>query len=368
MLSDILVVDFSQHLPGPYATLRLADRGAQIVKVETPQGDPARKPTMVDQKDNYLFRANGRNKKSIVLNLKEESQRYVALDLISKADVVIESFRPGVTRRLGISYEDAVKVNPGIVYCSLSGYGQDGPMHQLGSHDINYMALGGALAQLKDDSGTPIPPSLTIADMAGGLAASEAILAALVQRGKTGKGAYLDIAIADVVLSLMTTHVLLESATGEPHGLAKLSRGLVSYGIYQTKDERFVALAALESKFWENFCEAVERPQWRSAGMTPPNPDNPVYQDMKALFQSKTLAEWTAFSLVVDCCLTPVLEVGELHRHPQIQARGLIQERWGHRYAGTCYQQEHSVLEKAAPAPQLGEHTEEWLTRLMKNS
>ncbi|MED4581272.1 CaiB/BaiF CoA-transferase family protein [Brevibacillus choshinensis] len=368
MLSDILVVDFSQHLPGPYATLRLADRGAQVVKVETPLGDPARKPTMIDQKDNYLFRANGRNKKSIVLNLKEESQRYVALDLISQADVVIESFRPGVTKRLGISYEDAVKVNPGIVYCSLSGYGQDGPMQQLGSHDLNYMALSGALAQLTDDNGSPIPPSLTFADMAGGMAASEAILAALVQRGNTGKGAYLDIAIADVMLTMMTTHVLLESATGEQHGLSKLSRGLVSYGIYQTKDQRFVALAALESKFWENFCEAVEKPQWRTAGMTPPHDDNPVYQDMKALFQSRTLAEWTAFSLQVDCCLTPILEAGELYQHPQMQARGLIQECWGHRYVGTSYLESRFVLDSASPAPKLGEHTEEWLTRLMKNS
>lgn len=368
MLSGILVIDFTQHLPGPYATLRLADRGATVVKVETPQGDPARRSVIKTHGESELFLANGRNKQSVVLNLKEESQRYVALDLIRQADVVLESFRPGVAGRLGIGYEDAVKVNPGIVYCSLSGYGQSGPMHQLGSHDINYMALGGALAQLKDDGGAPIPPSLTFADMAGGMAAAEAILAALVQRGKTGKGAYLDIAIADVVLAMMTTHVTIESTTGEPHGLSILSRGLVAYGIYRTKDDRYVALGALESKFWENFCAAVERPQWRPAGRTPPHPDNPVYQEMKTLFQSRTLAEWTAFSLEVDCCLTPVLEVGELDAHPQIRSRGLIQERWGHRYVGTCYQESGPVLDAAMPAPGLGEHTDEWLRRLMKNS
>lgn len=227
MLSDIFVIDFSQHLPGPYATLRLADRGAQVLKVETPQGDPARKPAVQDQGDHYLFRAHGRNKKSMVLNLKEESQRYVALDLISKADVVIESFRPGVTTRLGISYEDAKRVNPGIIYCSLSGYGQDGPMHQLGSHDLNYMALSGALAQMVDDTGAPIVPSMTFADMAGGIAAAEAILAALVRRGKKGEGAYLDIALADVMVTMMTNHVMIESATGEQRGLAQLHKSLV---------------------------------------------------------------------------------------------------------------------------------------------
>ncbi|MED1949949.1 CaiB/BaiF CoA-transferase family protein [Brevibacillus centrosporus] len=366
MLSDILVIDFSQHLPGPYATLRLADRGAQIVKVETPRGDPARHSVLKDGTDRYMFQANGRSKKSMVLDLKEASQRSVALDLIRQADVVIESFRPGVTKRLGISYEDAQIVNPGVVYCSLTGYGQNGPMHQLGSHDMNFMALSGALAQLTDEEGVPIPPSMTFADMAGGMAASEAILAALIQRGKTGKGAYLDIAIADVVLSLMTTHVTVGSGSGEQHGLAKLSRGYVCYGIYRTKDNRYVALGALESKFWDNFCLAVERKQWLSAHMSLQREDNPIFQEMKQLFASRTIAEWTTFSLTIDCCLTPILEIGELHQHPQIQARGLIQEKWGHRYVGTCYLEQKSVLDKATPAPALGEHTEEWLVRLAR--
>lgn len=366
MLSDILVIDFSQHLPGPYATLRLADRGAQIVKVETPQGDPARHPKMKDQGDNYLFRAHGRNKKSMVLNLKEESQRFVALDLISQADVVIESFRPGVTKRLGISYEDVVQVNPRIVYCSLSGYGQNGPMHQMGSHDINYMAISGALAQMTDDDGAPIAPSMTFADMIGGIAASEAILAGLVQRGKTGKGTYLDISLADVMVTLMTNHVLMESATGNRRGLAKLHKSLVCYAIYQTKDQRYISLGALEPKFWENFCQAVEKPEWLSSHYSPQQDENPVYQEIQALIRSRTLAEWTSFSLEVDCCMAPILEAGELHDHPHIRERHLIEEQWGLRYVATCYQSEGSVLQHATPAPKLGEHTEEWLTRLMK--
>lgn len=366
MLSDILVIDFSQNLPGPYATLRLADRGAQIVKVETPQGDPARKPKMKDQGDSYLFRAHGRNKKSVVLNLKEESQRYVALDLIRQADVVLESFRPGVTKRLGISYEDVVEVNPQIVYCSLSGYGQKGPLHQMGSHDINYMAISGTLAQMTDEQGVPIVPSMTYADMIGGMAASEAILAGLIQRGKTGKGTYLDISLTDVMISLMTNHVLIESATGQRRGLKKLHNSLICYGIYQTKDKRFISLGALEPKFWENFCLAVKKPEWLDAHYSPQTADNPVFEEVKWLFSSRTLAEWTSFSMEVDCCLAPILEAGELHLHPHLQERGLIEELWGLRYVATCYQSEGSALHEATPAPKVGEHTEEWLTRLMK--
>jgi crotonobetainyl-CoA:carnitine CoA-transferase CaiB-like acyl-CoA transferase len=366
MLQDILVVDFSQYLPGPYATLRLADRGAQVIKVENLHGDPARHPAAEDGGDGYLFRANGRNKESIVLNLKEESQRYVALDLISKADVVIESFRPGVAKRLGISYEEAAAVNPGIVYCSLSGYGQNGPICQLGSHDLNYMAVSGVLSQLTDDTGAPVMPSLTFADMIGGIAASEAILAGLVQRGKTGKGVYLDIALADVMVSLLTNHILLESVTGAQRGIPGLHRRLVCYALYQTRDERYVALCALEPKFWEEFCRAVEKPEWLSARISLQRDDNPVYSQIKKLFRSRTLAEWTDFSLQVDCCLTPVLKVGEVRHHPQIKARRLIAEKWGLRYVATAYQEGESILANSLPAPELGQHTEDWLTRLMK--
>nr|WP_092270367.1 CoA transferase [Brevibacillus centrosporus] len=127
-------------------------------------------------------------------------------------------------------------------------------------------------------------------------------------------------------------------------------------------------MGALESKFWDNFCLDVERKQWLSARMSLQREDNPIFQEMKQLFASQTLAEWTTFSLTIDCCLTPILEVGELHQHPQIQARGLIQEKWGHRYVFTCYLEQKSALDKATPAPALGEHTEEWLARLARRS
>ena len=192
MLKGIKIADFTQNLPGPYATLRLADLGAEVIKIEPPTGDHARYPLEKDQKENYLFRSMNRNKKSLALNLKNEEDKEVALEIIRKSDVLIESYRPGVMERLGLGYEDIRAIHPTIIYCSLSGYGQEGSMHQLGSHDLNYMALSGVLAQLKDNTGKPIQPTITFADLIGGTSATEAILAALFNRERSGNGSYLD--------------------------------------------------------------------------------------------------------------------------------------------------------------------------------
>jgi alpha-methylacyl-CoA racemase len=364
MLQGIRVIDFSQYLPGPYASLRLADMGAEVIKVESPDGDPARSLREKDGGEGYIFRAQNRNKKSIVLNLKESEGQRIAQELISQADVVLESFRPGVAQRLGIGYEEMARKKPDLIYCSLSGYGQHGSMHHLGSHDLNYMALSGVLAQLKDEQGKPVHPSMTFADFIGGMAASEAILAALVQRGRTGKGAYLDIALADVMLTIMTNHVLIESATGEQHGIPILNKKVVSYYIYETKDNRFVSLAALEPKFWKNFCSAINREDWIPAHMTPPNPENSVFLEMKELFRSRSLEEWTQFAQDVDCCMAPILETGEVFTHSYVKERGLIEERWGLRYVATRYTEEGSLLVHSTPPPEKGEHTEELLNQL----
>lgn len=364
MLTGIRVIDFSQYLPGPYATLRLADLGAEVIKVESPKGDPARFPPEHDGGERYVFRAQNRDKKSVLLNLKERTEQLIVLDLIKEADVVIESFRPGVANRLGIGYEDVIKVKPDIVYCSLSGYGQEGEMSHLGSHDLNYMALSGVLSQLKDDEEKPIHPSTTLADLVGGVAASESIVAALLQKERSGKGAYLDIALADVMATLMTNHVLIESATGKPNGIERLDRNLICYGLYETGDGRFVSLAALEPKFWENFCMAVEKKEWLNAHLTAPEATNPIYIEVTELFASRTFAQWTEFSQQVDCCMTPVLETGELAHHPYYRSRKLIEERWGHQYVATRFHGGESLLGESTAAPKHGEHTKELLEKL----
>ena len=179
MLTGVRIIDFTNYLPGPFASLRLAELGAEVIKVESLAGDPARTTGREKDSDDPIFRANNRNKQSITLNLKNDQGRNIALRLIEKADVVIESFRPKVMGKLGLDYEAVVKIKPDIVYCSITGFGNDGEISSQGSHDLNYLAVSGVLAQLKDQYGKPIHPTTTLADYFGGFATSEKVLAAL---------------------------------------------------------------------------------------------------------------------------------------------------------------------------------------------
>jgi crotonobetainyl-CoA:carnitine CoA-transferase CaiB-like acyl-CoA transferase len=225
--------------------------------------------------------------------------------------------------------------------------------------------MSGILSQMKDNTGKPIHPTHTFADLIGAIAASESILAALVQRGKTGKGTYLDIAIADVMVSLMINHILIQSGTGEGDGISFLNNKVICYALYETKDGRYISLAALESKFWQNFCQAVHKEEWVPAQFTPPAEENPVYQEVKELFKQRTFAEWCAFSRKVDCCMTPVLETEELIDQPYIKERNLIKNVGGLRYALTRPGGQ-SFLDSDTPYPKLGEHTDEILASLRK--
>lgn len=356
MLEGIRVIDFSFYLPGPYATLRLADMGAEVIKVEPPDGEPARH--MGEKKDGtgLVFLANNRNKKSVTLNLKDGDGQEAARKLIKGADVVIESFRPGVTKRLGIDYETVKKDKPDIIYCSISGYGQSGEMSTLGSHDLNYMAVSGALAQMKNDAGEPVHPTNTFADLVGGIGANEAILSALLQRERKGEGCYLDLAIVDVMTLLMTNHLAYLDGAGEENGVPLLGGSVVSYQIYQTKDNRYMALAALEKKFWENFCKGIGREDLLRGQYAAAKDGDSVYEEMKALFRSRSMEEWTDFGLKTDCCLTPVLETSELSKSPVTGSRQVISDPgWGIR-------QVHSgnvEVSSLTPPPETGEHTEE---------
>ncbi|MDF0725512.1 CoA transferase [Cytobacillus sp. S13-E01] len=366
MLEGIRIIDFSQYLPGPHTTLRLAEMGAEVIKVEPPRGDPAR-ASIGKEDTGFVFQAQNRNKKSITLNLKDDNDRGTAISLMKSSDVVIESFRPGVTERLGIGYADIVKHKQDIIYCSLTGYGQTGSMRQLGGHDLNYMSVSGLLSQLKDENGRPIHPSNTIADFIGGITASEAILGALVKRERTGGGAYLDISITDSLLPLMSNHILIEKATGEQNGVPSLNSKLVCYHIYETKDGRFVSLGALEPKFWKNFCLALKRENWISEHFCSANNKNSIFIELKELFASQTLSEWTQFSLEVDCCLTPVLETNELIDQQLINERGLIFEKDGLRYTSTSYVQEQvSHINTVESPPKLGQHNDD-IKQLSKN-
>ena len=358
MLKGIKVVDFTQNLPGPYATLRLAELGAEVIKIEPPTGDYARYPLEEDQKENYLFRCMNQNKQSLAMNLKNEADKELAMEIIKSSDVLIESYRPGVMERLGLGYKDIQAVHPAIVYCSLSGYGQNGSMHQLGSHDLNYMALSGVLAQLKDGEGKPIHPTMTFADLIGGTSATESILGALFQRERTGKGCYLDIALLDTTVALMNYHLFIESATGRRDGITALNGNVICYGIYETKDHRYMTLCALETKFWRNFCLATGHEAWIDAQFSQPTGQNEVYQELIQLFASKSFEEWTDFSMNVDCCMAPILEVDEVSDHIYMKDRHLIEERDSYRYMKTRYQMEDLSNGMTGTYPELGQHNQ----------
>jgi crotonobetainyl-CoA:carnitine CoA-transferase CaiB-like acyl-CoA transferase len=331
--------------------------------VEPPEGDPARNTGISKQGSGIVFLANNRQKKSIILNLKEKEGYDTALKLIANADVVLESFRPGVMEKLGLGYEAVQQVKPDIIYCSISGYGQKGTLSKLGNHDLNYMALSGVLAQFKDKAGTPVHPSITLADYIGGFAANERILAGLVSRALTGKGSYHSISITDQLVSLLGNHVMVEKETGESTGINVLNGSIVSYALYETKDGRYMSIGALEPKFWANFCRAHGREEWIQAHFSRTDNSNPVLQELTSLFKSLTFYEWIEFAQKVDCCMAPVLEIGELSTNPYFQEKELIfASSWGD------YQVKmHSdlVQESITSPPQKNENRDEILNNIL---
>lgn len=359
MLNGMRVVDFSNYLPGPYATMRLAELGAEIIKVESPRGDPARELDVKLDGTGVVFLANNKCKKSVTLDLKNFKDQQLAKRLIASADAVLESFRPGVMKKLGLDYETVRPLNPKLVYCSLTGYGDNGKYHQHGSHDLNYMAISGMLAQLKDRSGKPIHPSQTIADFVGGIAASERILAGLVARGISGEGSYHCISIADVMTSMMGNHFIMNQVTGAINGVDILSGSIINYAIYETMDHRYIALGALEKKFWENFCEAIEKREWAVNYYHQTNSD--IYQEVKTVFKSKSFQQWIEFSEKVDCCMTPVLEVDELSNFSYFTNRDIIKNE-----NDILLPKLHSDRYDASQCapPKLGENTNEILSSL----
>lgn len=346
MLRGVRVVDFSRFMPGPFASQRLADLGAEVIKIEPAgSGDPLR-----DKDGGLPFRAINRRKKSVTINMKEPEGQQLAFRLACKADVIMVSFRPGVAESMGIGYEAVKRENPGAIYCALTGYGQSGPLSRLGGHDLNYLALSGILAQLKDKAGKPVQPSFQFADMIGGIAAAEAILAALVNKLLYSQGAYLDCAMTDTLIGMMSVHALIQESMGTGQGIEELKGSIVAYNIYETADGRFISLGAVEDKFWANFCRAVDRPQWFGQQTTPADPGNAVFAGMVSLFKSKNFAEWERFSREVDCCMTPVMETGDMMHSSYVQEKGLLNDTitW--------------------QSPALGQHTEEVLQSILDAS
>ncbi|WP_242360013.1 CaiB/BaiF CoA-transferase family protein [Anaeromyxobacter sp. SG17] len=363
-LEGLRVLDLSRLLPGPFATLVLADLGADVVKIEAPpDGDALRSLPPLAGEASGAFHALNRNKRSLALDLRRPEGVAAFLRLAARADVVVESYRPGVLDRMGLGYAALRAASPRLVLCSITGYGQDGPYAGRAGHDVDYCALAGVLG-LNGEPERPVLPGVQIADLAGGAwPAVAGILAALVRRAASGEGAHVDVSMAEGALALMTLPLALAWARGAPtvRGRELLSGGAATYGVYRTKDGHFVALGALEPKFFAAFCEAVGRPelgprQLEGGGAGP-------RAELEAIFAARTRDEWAAFAAAHDVCVAPVLEGDEPCSDPHLAARGAFVEvptPWEGRAIRGVATPVRLRGEEAPrrPAPRMGEHGE----------
>jgi alpha-methylacyl-CoA racemase len=360
-LEGITVLDLSRLLPGPFCSLLLADLGAEVIRVENPTGgDDLRHMKPFVDGESTLFLALNRNKKSIALDLKAEQGQEIFLRLAERADVVLEGFRPGTVERLGVGYERVRSVNPGLVYCSLTGYGQDGPYRGRAGHDINYLALAGVLGLTGPQDGPPVIPAVQIADLCGGMYAALGILAALRAREATGQGQVVDVAMLDGVISWLVLLAAQHFAASTPRrGDWLLCGGVPCYNVYQTQDGGYVALGALEPKFWAAFCQGVGREDLIARQF-----DGEAVAEVQAIVRERTREAWVTFAQEVDCCLEPVLGLDEVFDHPQVVHRGMRVQVGRTEQLRLPLKLSATPGSIRSPAPQLGAHTVEILESL----
>nr|WP_274533470.1 CaiB/BaiF CoA-transferase family protein [Paraburkholderia dilworthii] len=345
-LTGLRVLDLTRLLPGPVAALRLAELGAEVLKIEAPgAGDPTR--TMMQSSSDRVagrpgafYRLVNRGKRETRLDLKSEAGRHVLRALAAEADVLIESFRPGVMDRLGVGYATLRAANPRLVYCAISGYGARGPFADYAGHDLNYIGYAGVLDQLTSRDGTPIVPNFQIADLLGGaLSAVTQILAALWHVSRGGEGRFVDVSMTHATHAHnVVAQVALANANGSTArnnaanaaqnpaeetaaGAGLLNGGVPCYNLYRTLDGRWLAVGALELKFWESLCMALDRPEWAtrhwSLGQAIGGPDAAALtQELADLIGTRGLDDWVALLEPLDCCVSPVLTVAEAARHP----------------------------------------------------
>lgn len=324
-LTGIKVVDLSRHLPGPLASLSLAEMGAEVIKVEPPTGEEMRfiGPQGNNGRSAYFDAVNG-NKKGLRLNLKDTEDREEFLTLLEDADVLIESFRPGVLAKLDLSIEFLQEQIPQLIICSLNGYGSNSPLVNDVGHDLNYLAMNGVLqgTGTAEQAVAPWPP---LADCSAGLYGLSTILGAIIERQRTGKGCHVEVALADSVMPLMAFSLADLSLTdkGMPRGESLLNGGAARYRTYLTKDKKSIALGAVEPKFWQNFCFAAGREDWLPR-INEPLPQLALQTDLSEFFAGLTLQECNEKFANVDCCYNEVLGLEDAVNTAHIQSRKLV--------------------------------------------
>lgn len=324
-LEGIRVVDLSMYLPGPLCTQMLADFGAEVIKVEPVSGEWGRWVYPLLGNQSALYYVVNRNKKSLAVNLKTEEGREIFKHLIHESDILLEQFRPGVMEKMGLGYEDLKHLNPGLIYCSISGYGHTGPYKYVAGHDLNYQSIAGITGL----NGTAQQPSLSgvqIADIGGGsLHAVIAILMALIARSHSGQGQFCDVSMLDGAVGFLAYSLAEWSSRGEPpqRGREILTGGYACYQIYRTADGGYVSLGAIEHKFWQGFCARLGKPEY-AAWQWIPDKQEEMIQSIQALLESKSRDDWVEYFAEDDICFTPVLNLQEMSEHPQIKDRNMV--------------------------------------------
>ncbi len=374
-LQGIKILDFSTLLPGPFATMMLGDLGAEVLKIEAPhRPDLMRLSPPFEDGVSAGHMAVNRNKKSMTLDLKKPAAIEIVKKLVLTYDVVLEQFRPGVMERLGLGYQALEAVNPRLIYCSLTGYGQTGPYRDRAGHDINYLALSGILSFSGRKEHGPVPQGVQIADIgAGSYNAVVSMLAAIIHRERTGEGQYLDVSMTDGCIGWTTLVATRYMVGGElPSYETEFLNGGSFYDCYRTKDGRYLSVGSIEPQFFSALCQGIGRPDLvgiQGWGMEPGEQWQPIKQQIAEIISSKTLDEWVEIFKDLDACVEPVLTIEEMIAHPQVRARNMVV--LVRKPDGTFQRQIHSPFkfsktppEVRSTGPQLGEHTEEILASL----
>ncbi len=368
-LQGLRVLDLSLFLPGPALTQMMADHGAEVIKLEPiGSGEPNREIGPKRDGTTVYFANTHRNKKSIQLNLKTEQGREAALQLAATCDVMIEAFRPGVAARLGVGYEAVRARNPGIVYCSMSAWGQDGPYAQKPAHDLATEAMAGILSINLGPDRQPAIPGIAGADMLSSMMTLSALLMALLRRRDTGEGDYIDVAMADSLIAALPNNLGTVFAEHRPPDIEceRALGGYAMYEIYATSDHRHVVLGGSEMHFAEAVLNKLGRPDLLSLCQPPPGPhQNPVKDFLRETFRTRTQAEWVALFEGVNAAFAPVKNLREAADDPQIRHRQMIvQDVRGWEHIGIPMKFKHEPGELKFEFATLGQHTEEILAEL----
>lgn len=368
-LAGVRILDLTRLLPGPYCTHLLADLGAEVIKIEEPfKGDGSRQLEEYPGVSSYFLQLN-RNKKSLAINLKSDHCRSIFLDLVRRSDVIVEGFRPGVAARLSIDYEAVKEVNSAIVYCSISGYGQDGPRRNCVGHDINYLSYAGVLGITGLRGGGPVIPGIQLADIGGGaLMAVAGILVALMERKNSGQGQFIDISMMDGIVSWLSLHgakYLLTGELSEP-GTGMLNGAFPCYNLYQLKDGSYISLGALEEHFWAKVCIIIDHPEYIPYQFDQGIIREEIFQTLRNYFKEKTREEAEALFGSDDTCFGVVKSLAEVFEDTQVKSRNMViqTEIPGYgalRQIGFPIKLSRTPARVRTAAPLLGEHTEEIL-------